>query len=141
MEQRCPGCGRGPGVCPTNGRCPAECEVAAEFAREQALHARAAEIGPTLGGESTIDVLRAHMESAAGAQEEVDRDLERLDGLERRALRSYYDTYGPPTSDAERLFVQRGIDAMRFAVATEEQAPASTEDQGDAAQDQERHRD
>jgi hypothetical protein len=40
-----------------------------------------------------------------------------LDDLERVATKSYFDYYGKPTSAAERLFVQRGIDAMRFAIA------------------------
>ena len=42
---------------------------------------------------------------------------EDLDELERAAVAAYHRTYGSPTTDAERLFVQRGIDAMRFAVA------------------------
>lgn len=40
-----------------------------------------------------------------------------LDALERQALRAYFDTYGAPRTDAERLFVQRGIDVMRLAIA------------------------
>lgn len=40
-----------------------------------------------------------------------------LDALEASALRSYRDAYGPPQSDMERLYVQRGINVMRLAAA------------------------
>jgi hypothetical protein len=36
--------------------------VEAEFAREQEIHRRAKIIGPTLGGESTVERLRQHLE-------------------------------------------------------------------------------
>lgn len=45
---------------------------------------------------------------------------ERLDVLERKATKAVTNTYGPAIqSDEQRFWIQKGIEGMRYAVATE----------------------